>query len=124
MNPSNLIKVGRSLAYLQRFETALNFLREAVQLAPNMPGAHYELAAVHAAMEDFPNAIDCYQRTLELAPRHTKALRAYAKLMANQGQLAATAWAYRRLSLFFPDDASIRHMLAAGAPKNGSGVTD
>lgn len=47
LTPSVLIKVGRSLAFLKRFDSAINFLEEASTLAPDMPGAHFELALVY-----------------------------------------------------------------------------
>lgn len=124
LDAATMIKVGRSLGFLRRHEAATNFLREAAIAAPEMPGAHFELACIYRASENEAEEIESLRRTLELAPRHTGALRAYAKLMASHNKLEKSAWAFRRLSQIYPEDASIRHMLSAYTQENVKGATD
>lgn len=62
---------------------------------------------------------------LKIAPDHTETLMAYSALMAEKGRLDRSAWAYRRLLLQAPDDASLKHLLkATSQPDDRTGADE
>jgi predicted TPR repeat methyltransferase len=110
---STLIKVSRCLLATNSYDKAYICLKEALKLVPDMPAAHYQMGQLMENIEQSSNAIKAYRHCLKLEPDHAESLRAYSDIMAKKGRLDKSAWAYRRLLLQAPDDASLKHMLKA-----------
>ncbi len=99
-----LVARGVELAEKENFAEAIQVLRRATALYPELPEAHYDLGVVYGQLalgdydarslfEDrvddellFQNAIDAYQHALEIDPRNTAAHRNLGTLYAVHGE--------------------------------------
>lgn len=75
------------------------------------------LAQAFEKLRDTRAAVAQLRRVIEVEPRNVEALQALGRLMAKQGQIELAAWSYRRLLALRPNDAEVRHFLAAYTPK-------
>ena len=99
-----LVARGTELAEDENFREAIQALRQAIELHGDLPDAHYNLGVVYGllAMGDvdveeyfedrvdeemlFQNAIDEYQRVLEIDPNHVAAHNNLGTIYALHGE--------------------------------------
>jgi len=99
-----LVARGAELAEGQQFAEAIRVFQRAIELAPDEPDAHYNLAVIYGllAMSDLAveeyledhvddeimlqNAIEGYQRVLELDDKHIAAHNNLATIYALHGE--------------------------------------
>ena len=65
---------------LEQFDEAEREVRVALEMNPDLPSAHYNLALILEAKQDVPGAIAAYERDLEVAPRNFRTHFNLAKL--------------------------------------------
>ena len=121
---STLVKITRCLTAIGSYQKAEACLKKLIEMTPAMPAAHYQLGQLFEALDHGDIALKAYRQCLKLQSDHRDALLAYSSLMADRGRLDKTAWAYRRLLMHTPQDASLRHMLNASLPQKGSDSVD
>jgi tetratricopeptide (TPR) repeat protein len=97
--------LGVALAELDRRDEAAAHLRTALTLAPDLPGAHYQLARLAELAGRPADAEREYLETLRLAPDHAPAHAKLGLLLAQSGRLAPAAEHFRAVIRLQPGDA-------------------
>lgn len=79
-----------------RLEEAIDELKEAVRLAPNLAEFSYSLGKAYAIKKDFAEALPYYQKVVEIEPQNLSARHHLAEAFYNLGFLekAAEQWQY------------------------------
>jgi Tfp pilus assembly protein PilF len=78
---------------------------------PGYPGAHVNLAILHAARQDDAGAEACLAKALELAPDHAAALNQLGMLRRRQGRFADAEAAYLKAVTADPEYALAHYNL-------------
>jgi tetratricopeptide (TPR) repeat protein len=81
---------------------AIDFLDEAVALAPDNAESWNRRAALHVLNNDYNRAVYDINRALELEPRHFGALAGFAGILQERGQKAAALKVYERVLTLYP----------------------
>lgn len=81
-NDETLFKMGYSLAKQERYEEALEYFNDALEIDKENPFTHLEMAYVYMAQEEFASARMHLNAALELEPQLTQAQEALKKLHA------------------------------------------
>jgi tetratricopeptide (TPR) repeat protein len=97
--------LGVALAELDRHDEAAAHLRKALELAPDLAGAHFQLARLAELAGQPEDAEREYLETLRLAPDHVLAHSMLGLLLAHRGQLAPAAGHFRAVIRQQPEDA-------------------
>lgn len=84
---------------------ATTCFRQAAQLVPDDPGAHYNLGVTLARQQQPDEAISCFRRALQLDPQHFDAGYQLANLLLARGRLDEAERQYRHLLSLQPDHA-------------------
>ena len=95
-----------------RLTRAERRLRRAIERAPNLWEAHYDLALVHERRGELEEAAAALAEARRLAPEASAPLFAQATLAARRGELSHAADALRELLGRTPDDRRVRLTLA------------
>ncbi|MCE9620020.1 MAG: tetratricopeptide repeat protein [Planctomycetes bacterium] len=78
--------LGMLLCQTNKITEAFVFLKQAVAKYPDVYQYHYNLGLIYESIDNYPEAIACYRRTVELEPSgHTHC--SLAKQLADAGQL-------------------------------------
>jgi tetratricopeptide (TPR) repeat protein len=80
--------IGVSAAFSAKIDDAIEHLRRASQWRQRWPGVTYSLAADYVALEEFDQAIEFYDRTLEVLPAFPDALLEKGKAQTYAGRYA------------------------------------
>jgi tetratricopeptide (TPR) repeat protein len=111
--------LGIAFASTGRLDEAVRAFQHALTLAPEMSGAHYNLANVLLQRGDAAGAIGQFQRAVDLDPTSEKVREALARALndhgialGSQGQFAAAVEAFRRAIALEPDFQQAQHNLA------------
>ncbi|CAK0751095.1 type IV pilus assembly protein PilF [Gammaproteobacteria bacterium] len=80
--------LGRQYLFRDTFDLAEARLQHAIQLNPNLPAAHHDLAVVYTKIGKLDAADEEYRLALKLAPTDITILYNYATLLYNQGRYA------------------------------------
>lgn len=86
----------------KKYAVAIDFLDEAVALAPDNAESWNRRAALHALNHEYARAIYDINRTLELEPRHFGALTGLAGILQESGQKASALKVYERVLTLYP----------------------
>ena len=86
-------------------EEAETLLRKALSLAPDYALAFLDLGRIYLEQFRYPEALDCFQRTVRLQPTAAKPRFALASTLAPMGRTSAALAEYRRVLELRPDHA-------------------
>jgi len=96
---------SRAAYWRGRTAEATEHLQTALQLNPNLPAAHYELALLAEQAGQIAEADSHYAETLRLAPNDLAAHRKLGLLLARSGRLDSAAEHFRAIIRLAPADA-------------------
>lgn len=82
---------------------ALAMAREACEVTPNMPAAHYALGEISSELGDHAGAVTAFVAALRLVPDWADALVNLSIALYRQGKTEAAKWALRKALRFAPD---------------------
>jgi protein O-GlcNAc transferase len=105
-NPKYTLALGTALADVDKKE-AVKVLRDAVRHSAGNADGHYNLGLALATAGEDIAAVQEFNRTLELNPKHALAWRALGITLMHQGKLEESAAALRRV----PNDAEAANNL-------------
>lgn len=86
----------------KKFDVALDFLDQAIVLAPDYPEAWNRRATVHFLMNDYAKSMADIERTLRLEPRHFGALSGMATILKENDEKELAMRAYERILDVYP----------------------
>src|SRR4051794_6808950 len=78
---AQFLKNGRSFLEKKDYNRAILQFRNAVQRRPLDPEAYYQLGLAYVGKADFKQAAACFQKTLQLQPKHAGAMLKFAEIM-------------------------------------------
>jgi tetratricopeptide (TPR) repeat protein len=93
--PPFLVKLGEAYLELHRYEEAEKALSEAIQLRPNVPRAHYNLALVQEQRGNVSAARASYETEVADNPNNYGAQFNLGRLLAKEGRAAEAARRFR-----------------------------
>jgi Flp pilus assembly protein TadD len=96
---------GIRLGMLGRFERAIERFEQAVQIAPDEPSAHYNLALTHDLAGDHARARDAYARAIEIDPTFRDSHTNLGVTCTDLGDDDKAIESLRRASELDPSDA-------------------
>lgn len=106
-----LMNLSKVLGWAGKFEEADRLALEAAELAPGIPGVHFQLALRAVRRNDVAAAVQHYRRTIEKDPTFAKAYVNLGVLYTNQFDLVSAVNAFREGLAVLPDDAELRYSL-------------
>lgn len=86
----------------KKYAVAIDFLDEAVALAPENAESWNRRAALHVLNSEYDRAIYDINRSLELEPRHFGALTGLAGILQERGHKASALKVYERILTLYP----------------------
>lgn len=86
----------------KKYAVAIDFLDEAVALAPENAESWNRRAALHVLNSEYDRAIYDINRALELEPRHFGALTGLAGILQERGHKASALKVYERILTLYP----------------------
>lgn len=86
----------------KKYAVAIDFLDEAIALAPDNPESWNRRAALHVLNNEYSRAIYDINRVLELEPRHFGALVGLAGILQETGRKATALKVYERVLALYP----------------------
>ncbi|MBB6261297.1 tetratricopeptide (TPR) repeat protein [Paenochrobactrum gallinarii] len=86
----------------KKYAVAIDFLDEAVALAPENAESWNRRAALHVLNSEYNRAIYDINRALELEPRHFGALTGLAGILQERGHKASALKVYERILTLYP----------------------
>ncbi len=98
--------IGNVLGRKGRLDDAIVHFRQAIELRPDFPDAHYNLATSLFQKGDLDNAIVEYRATLSLSPNDPGANTNLANILVQKGQLREAASHYEIALASQPDFSS------------------
>ena len=105
---------GRVYVFQHKTDQAEKAFRKAVDLAPNLALAHYELGQLYAMENKLPAAEAAFQTALKKDDTNSAVHRALGVLLYSQGKSAQANEHYRRAFQLNPQDVISANNLAAG----------
>jgi tetratricopeptide (TPR) repeat protein len=119
-NTRAYLNLGRALEDLGRIEDASAQYRHALEIKPDLPDAHYDLAHVSASQGRLEEAMYEYQKTLAIEPSNAKAHNNLGNLLKAKGQIDPAIAHYREASRIRPDLAEAHYNLASVLADRGA----
>jgi tetratricopeptide (TPR) repeat protein len=104
-NPDALFLLGSLAHQTGKSDDAINLLNQAIQISPNAPDFHMNLAMVLASQRRLPEAVAAYKKSIALRP-HPTACFNLAIILSQMGDFDSAATAYHQtisLNPQFPD---------------------
>ncbi|MFT7697796.1 MAG: tetratricopeptide (TPR) repeat protein, partial [Reinekea sp.] len=89
------------------YHLADHFLGDALKLDPEDAGCWYSMGHVRLATKDYDSALECFSRSLAIAPNEIRAATSTAYTLARQGRAVDAFQAYRDLFRVHPNDLHI-----------------
>jgi 2-polyprenyl-3-methyl-5-hydroxy-6-metoxy-1,4-benzoquinol methylase/Flp pilus assembly protein TadD len=93
------------------YHLADHHLSEAIEITPEDAGCWYSLGHVRLAQKKHDDALDCFSKSLSIAPRETRAASSIAYTLATIGRVVEAFQAYRDLFRLHPNDLHIQAKL-------------
>lgn len=90
---------------LKRYEEGITFAEIAVAKEPEKADFYLNKGSNHLGLEQYQEAIECYQRSLELAPGHPQIMRSLGLTYYLAKQFKEAAAIYDQASRTFPQEA-------------------
>jgi hypothetical protein len=106
-----LVEMGSAFMMSGRYAQALERLRQAVAINPDLDEAHYFIGLSLRSTKQLGEARQEFEITLRLNPRHARARGNLGLVLAEQGDLAAAADQFERALQLNPKDEIARDML-------------
>lgn len=103
--PSRLL-LGSSLLALNQKTEAISELKRAADLLPAEPQAHLQLARAYEAADNWPAAVERYQKLAELSPQDAEYAYRLGKALSK-----LSAWSYQQIVRLNPDAARLHQSL-------------
>ncbi len=100
-------------------ELAVELIKAAVELSPQIPVFHNNLGNAYLELERLEDAQDAYRRALDLDPKYPEALFNVARVMTDQGNADKAIEAYQRLVEVEPDFAEAYNNLGGMLRERG-----
>lgn len=117
--PALLNLLAVSLADQKKFDEAVPYFEQMVELNSLSAAAHFNLANIKKAVSDFDGAIKSYKTTIELSRDHTAAYNNLGNLYRMLGQFDLAVEYLSTIARRFPNNAEI--IYNAGAAYYGQG---
>jgi antitoxin component YwqK of YwqJK toxin-antitoxin module/Tfp pilus assembly protein PilF len=86
--------MGLSLKEMGKFDTALSTLNEGIRLYPYKYLLFYQKGMVYVKMKKYPEAQECFEKSVELNPYHGPSHYQLGKTCAEQGRVVPAILAY------------------------------
>lgn len=102
-----------------RREEAIRLLRQAVALAPQIPGYYCNLAIQLHEDRQVDQAISAYERALALAPNYPKACAGLGDSLKEAGRIDEAVASYRRALALNPDAPEFNNNLGVALTESG-----
>lgn len=93
------------------YALAEQYLTEAIEIDSQDVGCWYSLGHVRLAQNEYPKALACFSKALDISPKETRAASSLAYTLAKQGRVVEAFQAYRNLFRVHPKDEHIRAKL-------------
>ncbi len=102
-----------SYAYQQNQEIDKSFIaiKKAQNINPLMPEYRCQEGVLFKCIHDFPSAIDCFLKTLELEPKHRNSALYCAQLFELQGEYLRAEKILSDAIIHYPNDEELAHQL-------------
>jgi predicted TPR repeat methyltransferase len=113
-----LENLGVYSRYHGQLERSVTILKQAVELRPDLPAAHYNLGNSHVALKQYDEALDSFIRCLTLDSNFGPAVSVITRVAYMAGRPDVATEHYRKALQHKPDNALVRHMLAAASGEN------
>ena len=88
--------LGVIAAQINQHETAVQYIRHAIELNSNSTAFHANLGAAHQKLKQFDQAVACFRRALELNPNNADAHNNLGVAFQSRGDLATAEACFRR----------------------------
>ena len=93
------------------YQLAEHHLNDALGFKGDDVGCWYSLGHVKLAQKKYDNALQCFTRALDIAPKETRAATSIAYTLAKKGRIVEAFLAYRNLFKIHPEDQHIQAKL-------------
>lgn len=97
---------------LERYETAVDWLDEALRLNPKLKQAFFPLGSAHAALDKLDKALEYWQKGMELEPESDELLSNLGLAYYRYGRTAEALSMLRRAYFLRPDEPAFCNNLA------------
>ena len=111
-DPNALHLLGMIAQTMKQYEPAVQLIRRAIAIAPDVAMFHNNLGVALRALGDFALAAECYRRAVELQPAYVEPLANLGALRRDQARLGDSLAAYEQTLRINPDAADIRAAMA------------
>lgn len=106
VNPLEQMRLGMELAQEGRLEEAVAAHEKAVEITPELVGAHVNLISLYGRLGQFANGEKHFQAAVQLDPKHPGSYFNHGLLLASQGKFLEAEEAFRKtleINPRFPD---------------------
>jgi len=111
-NPETLFKMGYTLAQQERDDEALEYYKEALELAPDDKYIHQAMASLYRKMGEFASARNHLNRSLELDPNSAITFYNYGNLLLDMKHPDEAKGMYKNALRLDPDFKEAKEELA------------
>lgn len=111
--------LGTAYIGTENYELAEKHLKRALELRPDNPLSHKNLAVLYKKMERADDAVFHFEKYLDLRPNDIETMQAYALYLAQLGRWASAAEFLEELTQEVTDVAPIYFLLAQVQVQNG-----
>jgi len=112
-NPEALSNLGNLLRRRKRWAEGEAACRRAIEIAPTFGDAWHHLSLLLIAQGQVPEAVVAASKALLLLPPHKRRRDSYARALVRAGEVEHATAVYREWLAEEPDNAYVRHHLAA-----------
>jgi predicted TPR repeat methyltransferase len=123
-NAEALSNLGKLLRRCKRWDEGEAACRRAIEIAPTFGDAWHHLSLLLVAQDRVPEAIVAASKAVLLLPPHKRRRDSYTRALVRAGEIEQAIAMYREWLAEEPDNAYVRHHLAAclgeGAPERAS----
>jgi len=111
-NPETLFKMGYTLAQQERDDEALEYYKDALELAPDDKYIHQAMASLYRKMGEFASARNHLNRSLELDPNSAITFYNYGNLLLDMKHPDEAKGMYKNALRLDPDFKEAKEELA------------
>lgn len=112
-NPDALHLLGVLHHYSKKDKTAIKFISQAIAIVPSNPYYYNSLGLVMQSVEKFDNAMQCYQKSLNLQPDYIEAICNIAGLFYISGRYLEALQFYKNALDINPNFPEVLNNMAA-----------
>ena len=111
---ATIAEQARQLAQVGRFVAAIEQYQRAIELEPDNPFLHYEIATALSAIDRHREAIEHYERAIELAPGFAEAYNNLGQIYGLMNDTESAVKHYRLAAAADPEMLQAHYNLATG----------